>query len=440
MSLTGVCDDAPMHTQLLRLFLFALVFIGWLSDSQTSLLAAHSEEYNRNWPQWRGPAGNGLVLHGDPPLTWAEDKNVKWKADLPGLGHASPIVWGNNVFILTAVKSQNDSELYSFTVLCFDLRSGKTLWRRVAREDKPHQEIQRTNSRSSGSPVTDGEILIVPFGSYGLYGYDLGGNLLWEKDLGKVDVTWGEASSPALAGDVVVVVQDNNGVSYIYGFDRRTGKELWKKNRDEGSSWTTPYVLERDGKTQVIVNGSKAVRSYDPETGEVLWQCAGLGINVTPMVVTDENIVYAMSGQRTSPMAMAIKLGGSGDLTGTDAVLWKFSRGTPYAASPLLYDGFLYFVQHVTSILTCLDATTGKPHFVQERLQDITGVYGSPIGVKDRVYVTGRGGTTLVLEKSSDLKILARNTLDDNFDASPAVVGDEIVLRGHRHLYCIAEL
>lgn len=419
--------------------LFTLAFLAFVSSSFAPAFGASSEQYNRNWPQWRGPAGNGLVLHGDPPLTWSEEKNVRWKVGLPGLGHATPVIWENKIFALAAVPVETGGKKLAFTVFCLDRRSGQTLWKKVAREDAPHQDIQPTNSHSSGSPVTDGEHLIVSFGSYGLYCFDLDGNPVWEKDLGKVNVTWGEGSSPALVGNMVMVIQDNNQASFIYAFDKKTGKELWKKKRDEGSSWTTPFVLERDGKTQVIVNGAKAVRSYDPQTGEVLWQCSGLGINVIPMVVVDRNAVYAMSGQRTSPMAMAVKLGGTGDLTGTDAVLWKFSRGTSYVSSPLLYDGLLYFFQHINALITCLDAATGQPHFVQERLEGVTTIYSSPIGVNNRIYIAGREGTTVVLEKSKELKVLARNKLNDAFDASPAVVGNELFLRGRSTLYCIAE-
>jgi outer membrane protein assembly factor BamB len=415
-----------------------------LAGVLTSLLvgsawAANPEQYERNWPHWRGPAANGLVLHGNPPLRWAEGKNVKWKVALPGLGHATPVIWEDRIFILTAVPAPSGGKRLAFTVLCLDRQTGKTLWTRVAREDTPHQDIQPTNSHSSGSPVTDGEHLIVSFGSYGLYCYDLEGKLIWEKDLGKVKVTWGEGSSPALAGNVVIVIQDNEGTSYLHAFDKHTGKELWKKPRDEKSSWTTPFVLTRDGKTQVIVNGSTAVRSYDPQTGDVLWQCSGLGVNVTPMVVVDQQAVYAMSGQRSTPRAMAVQLGGSGDLTNTGAVRWKLDRGTPYVASPLLYDGLLYFFQHVTPLLTCVDAATGKPHYAQERLPGLGTVYASPIGVNNRVYITGLDGTTLVLAKARELKILASNKLEDAFAASPVVVGNELFLRGRNSLYCIAE-
>jgi outer membrane protein assembly factor BamB len=402
-------------------------------------LGAEREVYDRQWPQWRGPAGNGLVLHGQPPLEWDEQTNIQWKVPLPGLGHATPVIWEDKLFVLSAVPAGEGGRQLAFTTLCIDRRSGRILWQKIARTDEPHQEIQPTNSRSSGSPVTDGEHLIVSFGSYGLYVYDLDGNLIWDKDLGKVDVTWGEGSSPALAGDVVIVVQDNNATSRIYAFDKRTGKELWNKVRDEESSWTTPFVLERGGKTQVIINGSKAVRSYDPHTGEVLWQCSGLGVNVVPMVVVDHDTVYAMSGQRTSPAAMAVRLGRTGDLTGTDAIRWTVNRGTPYVASPLLYDGLLYFFQHTTPLLTCLDAATGQPHFSQARLPGLMIVYASPVGVNNRIYVPGLDGTTLVLEKSKELKVLATNKLDDSFAASPAVVGDQLFLRGRGHLYCIAE-
>ena len=411
-----------------------------LKASVTVGFAAHSGQYERNWPQWRGPAGNGLVLHGNPPLTWAEDKNVKWKVSVPRLGHATPIIWENKIFVLSATPVEVGAKRLAFTTLCLNRQTGSTLWTKIARTDTPHQEVQASNSHASGSPVTDGEVLVASFGSFGVYCYDLDGALLWEKDLGKVNVTWGDGSSPAIVGNAVIVIQDNNQASFIHAFDRKTGKELWKKSRDEGSSWTTPYILERDGKPQVIVSGAKAVRSYDPRTGEVLWQCGGLGVNVIPMVVSDRDSAYAMSGQRTSPMAMAIKLGGTGDLTGTDAVLWKFTRGTPYVSSPLLYGGNLYFFQHINALLTCLDAATGKPYYTQERLEGVTSIYASPIGVNDRIYIAGREGTTLVIEKSTTLKILASNILKDGFDASPAVVGNELFLRGRANLYCIAEL
>jgi outer membrane protein assembly factor BamB len=443
-----------------------------LAAAATTALAADADKYNRNWPQWRGPAGNGLVLHGNPPLEWSEQKNVKWKVAIPGRGHATPILWENRIFVLTAVPQQKaalmapaptifgqaqeppgerrrggggfgrgggrPTEEYAFTVLCLDRQTGRTLWEKVARKEVPHQGIQPSNSYSSASPVTDGERLYVSFGSHGLYCYDLDGKLLWDKDLGKVNVTFGEGSSPALHGEVLIVLQDNNADSFVYAFDKHTGRELWKQPRDEGSGWTTPFFVQHGGKTQVVISGSRAVRGYDLQTGEELWRCAGLGSNPIPMPVADSATVYAMSGHR-NPAALAIQPGGRGDLTGTDAVRWKLDRGTPYVPSPLLYDGLLFFCQRTDSIVTCVDPVTGQPHYEQARLAELGGVYASPIGVNNRIYLASQNGVTVVLEKSKELKVLASNKLDDGFDASPAVVGHELFLRGRQHLYCLAE-
>ena len=458
----------------------------WIAS--TTLLvpafAADSDRYNRNWPQWRGPAGNGLVLHGNPPLEWNEAKNIKWKVAIPGKGHATPIIWEDKIFILSAVPNEAPAQAqfvptrnffaqpqnpppgaereggrpprgegqgrpggrgggnkptqpYAFTILCLDRTTGKVLWEKVARKEVPHQGVQPSNTYSSGSPVTDGERVYSSFGSHGLYCSDLDGKILWEKDLGKVSVTFGEGSSPALWQNSLFVVQDNNGESFVHAFDKKTGRELWKKKRDESSGWTTPALIQHAGKTQLIISGSNAVRSYDPQTGELLWQCSGLGSNPVPMVVSDQDTVYAMSGHR-NPAGLAIKLGRSGDLTGTDAVRWKIDRGTPYVPSPLLYDGLLFFCQRTSGIVACLDAKTAQPHFQEARLENISGVYASPIGVNNRIYLPGQNGTVVVLEKAKELKVLASNKLDDGFDASPAVVGEELFLRGRSHLYCIA--
>jgi len=322
--------------------------------------------------------------------------------------------------------------------MCLDRATGRTLWEDVSRREVPHQGVQPSNTYASASPLTDGERVYVSFGSQGLYCYDLAGKRLWEKDLGEVSVTFGEGSSPALAGDVLVVVQDNNGQSWIYGLDKRSGEQLWRREREEGSGWTTPLVVEHGGRMQVVVNGSTAVRSYDPRSGEVLWQCSGLGSNPVPMIVSDEQAVYAMSGHRNGA-ALAIELGHSGDLTGTEAVRWTITRGTPYVPSPLLYGGLLYFCQRTSALLSCVDAVTGTPHYSEERVEGVSGLYSSPVVVKDRIYWAGQNGVTLVIRPGNELEILARNSLDDGFDASPAVVGDELFLRGRQYLYCLSE-
>ncbi len=460
----------------------SILSVRLITAMSVAVVWASAAEAASNWPQWRGPNANGIVEHGNPPVEWSETKNIQWKVAVPGKGHATPIIWENKIFLLTvtsaelpAANAQVQGQLqrrpgadgaggqgrgegrrsrrgrggrgggggaptteHTFTTLCLDRATGNKLWETVGRKEVPHQGLQRTNTYGSGSPTTDGKHLYVSFGSHGLYCYDLNGKLVWETDLGKVNVTFGEASSPTLHGDTLIVVQDNNGDSFIYAFDKHTGKQLWKKARDEGSGWTTPYVMERDGKTQVLVSGSKAVRSYDIKTGEVIWQCSGLGSNPVPMIVADDENIYAMSGHR-QPLGMAVRMGGEGDLSDSDAVLWTTTRGTPYVPSPLLYDGLLFYCQRTDAILTCVNAKSGKAYFEQERLTGVSGVYASPVGVDDRIYLPGQNGATAVFKKSQKLEVLAVNKLEDEFDASPAIIGDQLFLRGHANLYCIAE-
>ena len=444
-----------------------------------SALAADQDVYNRNWPQWRGPTANGVALHGNPPIEWDAEKNIKWKVKVPGKGHATPVIWEDKVFILTAVASGTPAEgdslaapppppreesgrggnarpgrgprrgggrgsqpmqEHAFTTVCLDRKTGEVLWQKASRTEVPHEGHQSSNSFSSGSAITDGEHVMAFFGSRGLYCYDMEGDPVWEKDLGKMRTRngFGEGSTPALHGNVLVVLWDTEDNSLVYAFDKRTGKELWRQSRDERTTWSTPYVLTHGGKTQVVINATTAVRSYELTTGKLLWECGGQTDNAIPSIVADQNTVYAMSGYRGNA-ALAIELGKSGDLTNSDSIRWKLDRGTPYVPSPLLYDGYLVFCQGNGAIVTCVDAASGEVYYSQERLSDVSGMYGSPVGVQNRIYLSGRDGTTVVLEKGKELKVLATNKLDDPIDASPAIVGNELFLRGHNFLYCIAE-
>jgi len=253
-------------------------------------------------------------------------------------------------------------------------------------------------------------------------------------------MSFGEGSSPVVYGDTLILTWDHEGPSFIFVLDKKTGKELWKKDRDEGTSWATPLVVEVDGKPQVIVSATKAIRSYDLATGEILWECTGMTRNVIPCPVYEKGTVYAMSGFRGSSL-LAIDLAkASGDITDSEAVLWKYGKDTPYVPSPLLYEDGLYFLKVSNGTLTCMDTKTGKVHYGPKQLEGLKkGVYSSPVGAGKRVYLTGRDGTTVVFEQGPEFKVLATNTLDDNFSASAAVVGNEMFLRGFKHLYCIAE-
>ncbi len=433
-----------------------------------------ADDAAKYWPQWRGPLSTGVAPQADPPITWSEDENIKWKFKFPGTGNSSPIVWGDRVFLLSAVKTDRPAEkkeekeepaesegnssrggrrgggfmdrmlgeeptvYYRFEVLCLDRATGKVLWQRTAREEVPHQRHHRDGDYASFSPVTDGKHLIVDFGSRGLHCYDFQGNRLWEKDLGKLDIVvqFGEGGSPALHGDTILINRDHQGQSFLIAVDKKTGETIWRTEREEVTSWSTPLVLEHDGKTQVVVSATGRIRGYDIATGEVLWECGGLGRNVIPTPVTGCGMVFAMSGFRGSAFR-AIELGHDGDLTDSDAVRWQLERGTPYVPSPLLYGTSLYFCESNKAVLSCHDAESGDPHFSRERIEDLRSIYASPVGAADRVYLVGRNGTATVIKRSAELEVLATNTLEDRFDASPALVGKEIFLRGKENLYCI---
>jgi len=337
--------------------------------------------------------------------------------------------------------SEKPTEPYQFTVLCLDRKTSKTLWQKVACEVVPHEGTQPNNTFASASPITDGQVVLAYFGSRGLHCYDLDGNLKWSKDFGQMrtKMTFGEGASPALHGDTVVVDwDDETDNDFIGAFDKRDGKQLWKTPRSEDTTWSTPLIVEHGGKKEVVVNATRKVRSYDLASGQELWSCAGQTANAIPSPVADADTVYVTSGFRGSAL-FAIKLGSAGDLAGTDAIRWSHNKNTPYVPSPLLVDDLLYVVKVNGGVLSCFDAKTGNANFEEERLEGASEIYASPVAAKDRVYVLSRDGKCLVVKKSPKLEILATNKLEDHTDASIALAGKDLFIRGRQNLYCIAE-
>jgi outer membrane protein assembly factor BamB len=412
-----------------------------------------------NWHQWRGPEANGTAPKADPPVKWDQKTNIKWKAELPGRGSATPIVWGDQVFVLTAIKTDREAKpedlprtdpgfekktsaptnYYQFVVLSFDRKTGRQLWKQVAAERVPHEGHHPSHSYAAGSPITDGKFLYVSFGSFGNYCYDLDGKLQWQRDLGRMNTRlgWGEAVTPVVHGDFLLLNWDQEADSALYCLDARTGKTRWKAERDEHTSWNTPLVVEHKGKFQVILNGTTRVRGYDLETGKELWQYGGMTTNAIPSVVTADGVVYCMSGYKGAAAAAIPLDAASGDLTDSDKVLWRCKQGTPYVPSPLLLGDRLYFTQALNAQLTSLNIKTGKPILDRERLPGQKSFYASPIAAAGRVYLVDRDGTTLVLKQGDKLEVLATNRLGDPIDASPAAVGKQLFLRGEKYLYCI---
>jgi outer membrane protein assembly factor BamB len=387
-------------------------------------------------------------------------KNLKWKAPLSGRGSSTPIVWGNQVFILTAVPTDRTATAslvpdprfekkttppacyYRFLVMSLDRQTGKLRWQHTAAERVPHEGHHPTTSYAAGSPATDGRRLYVSFGSFGTYCCDLDGKLLWQRDLGRMNTRlgWGEAVTPVVHGDALLLNWDQEAESALYCLDTRTGETRWKVDRDEhNTSWNTPFVVEsKSGLTEVIVNGTNRARGYDLANGKELWACGGMTVNAIPSPVCDATTAYLMSGYNGSA-ACAVALDAAGEITNTAKVLWKHRRGTPYVPSPLLANGRLWFTQVNQGLLTTLDVVTGKPILDRVRLKGLTSLYASPLAAAGRVYLLGRDGTTLVLRQCDQLEVLATNHLDDEFDASPAAVGKELFLRGEKFVYCLAD-
>ena len=315
------------------------------------ILSIHSIGKEKNWPQWRGPNASGIVLHGNPPVKWDEKTNIKWKIEIPGKGHATPIIWGDQIFVSTAIETdkvgkakgekedqdQNRSwmkpnitnKVHQFVVLSINKRNGKILWQRQVKEEWPKEE--RTHgfgSWASNSAVTDGKYVWAYFGSRGLYCLDFKGNVKWQKDFGQMDkrMSFGEGSSPVLFEDKIILTWDHEGPSFLVALDKNTGKEIWKVDRDERTSWSTPRVITHKGKPQLISSATTFIRSYDPANGKLIWQCSGLTANVIPMPVTANGIVYLASGFRGSAL-LAIRLDAAkGNITGTDAIAWQYGK------------------------------------------------------------------------------------------------------------------
>ncbi len=420
-------------------------------------LSAQLPEAERYWPQWRGPSANGLSRTANPPTEWSETKNVRWKVEIPGRGHSTPVVWGDRLFLTTAIPVGLEGQaqhaprgtlssrgLHRFVVMAIDRKTGKTAWQQVANEVEPHEASHVDHgSWASGSPIVDGQRLFAYFESFGLYAYTLDGKLLWKKDLGRKRMRnqFGEGSTPVLHGNTLVVVWDHlGGESFVVALDARDGKELWRQPRKEIDTWATPLVREVNGRAQVIVPAMNRIRGYDLETGSIVWEGDGLTMNPIPSPVYDDELVYLMSGFQGNDLR-AIRLDkAKGVIDGTEAVAWSFDRDTPYVPSPILVDGVLYFLKTNSGVLSAFEARTGKPLFQNQRLDDVPNVFASPASAGGRIYIPGKDGGTAVLKAGRTFQTLATNTLDDGFDASPVLVEGDLYLRGHKYLYAISEM
>ena len=353
----------------------------------------NTENYIDNWPNWRGPNVDGVSLNGTPPTEWSETKNVKWKTQIPGKGIGTPVVWGDQIFITTAIeldqkatkkaikrmKKTNPAfaevigkpgvteNILQFVVYSINRKSGEVNWKKVVREQFPHEKIHSTGSWASASCVTDGEHVIASFGSYGFYCFDMDGNLIWGKDLGDMSIVgpFGEGTSPVLYKENLIILWDHHGQSKIYVLNKKTGEEIWQKDRDEDRGWLTPIVVEIDGKMQIIITGFNNSIGYDLASSDIIWKLNGLGKGPICCPVFDGKRVFLMNGGPLGKKTIqAVNLiSAEGNLNNSSAVIWTSEKNLSFVPSPLLKDGKLYFLKGNRAQLSCVDAKTGKIYY-----------------------------------------------------------------------------
>lgn len=428
--------------------LFAVFLISLCSTNCPALQEAAN--LDNQWHQWRGPQATGEAPGATPPVNWDEATNLAWKVPVVGEGISTPIVWQDKIFLLTAVPTDRVSgnpptadpramtkppeNIFQFKIVCLDLNDGSTLWEDTCTELTPHEGRHKTSTYAAASPMTDGRRLIVSFGSFGIFSYTLDGKQEWSIDLGDMHTRrgWGEATSPVLVDDLVIMNWDNEDDSCIYALDAATGEIEWKVARDEPTTWATPLIIQRDGSKQVVTNGTNSIVGYDLQSGKKLWTTAGTTLNAIPCPVEFGETVICMAGYRGN-RAVSITIGSGG----SPKQNWELKKGTPYVPSPLLSENRLYFTQSNNAILHCVDAGTGEYFYGPQRLDSLENLYGSPVAANGLVYLTDRDGTTIVFRDSEQFEVVATNQLDDQFDASPVPVGTRLLLRGRKSLYCI---
>ena len=443
-----------------------------------ALMFSVSSAGAQDWNQWRGPTGNGGSADANPPTKWSHTENVKWKVAIPGRGSGSPVISGNKVFVVSAVLTEQgakDAEAQKkaqaqnqgqdgqqgrrggrrgrrrgpaipmvemdFKLFCFDRSSGDKIWEKTATTATPHQGTHSTNGFASASPCTDGQHVYASFGSRGLYCYSIDGDFVWKRDdLGQMETrnSFGEGSSPTLYEDKLIVPWDHEGPSSIYALNKLNGKTIWKTDRDEPTNWGTPIVVNNGDQKQVVITGQTKVRAYDFESGDEIWSCGGQTERPCATAVAIDDLVIVGSGHRGSFMG-AFKLDGTGDIAGSDKVVWSINQNTPDIASPLLSNGRLYFHKGKTGILTCLDAKTGDSIFPATRVPEIKSTYASPVAAGGNIYLTGRSGNTVVIKDSDKFEVVASNSVGETVDATPAPAGDNLFIRGEKHLFCIGK-
>ncbi len=422
----------------------------------------------QNWPRFRGPDGSGVADGQNPPVSWDVEsgRGVVWKTEIPGLGHSSPVVWGDRVFVTSATSSdpnsiferelrgevdyRTDRASHQWRVYALDRRTGAIVWERLAHEGVPRIPRHPHNSYASATPATDGRHVVVMFGSEGIYTYTVEGDLLWKKELGVIhagkhnnpEYTWGTASSPVLYRGMVIVLCDSLEGGYLAALDLASGREVWRTAREANPSWSTPAIYEADGHAELVINAAPFIQGYDPATGRELWRLGPSTTNTTPTPVFGEGLIFVTNGYNPIKPIYAIVPGSRGDLTlpagatKSEAVAWSNLRDGPYMATPLLYRGVLYVVS-ARGVFTAFEPRTGQQIY-QHRIAP-GGYSASPIAADGRIYVASESGEVFTLRAGREFEILARNTMHDTTLATPALAAQTLFVRTERAVWALAD-
>ena len=402
-----------------------------------------------DWPRFRGENGGGIAINANPPTTWSDTNNVRWKTELPGAGTSSPIVSGNHVFLTTwtgyGERNNNDPEQLKRLVLCFDRNTGKKLWSSEVPSETNvdfYDGFLQEHGFASHTPATDGERLYVYFGKGGAAAFDFSGKQLWLVKLGTSSnaKNWGSASSPILYKDTVIINASEESHA-VYALDKKTGAQVWKSEANSLEYvFGTPTLAEHNGQTSILLNVPEELWALNPDTGKLRWYVeTGLPGNIAPSVVVGEGMAYAFGGFPKLG-AIGVRLGGKGDATTN--VVWTSNNST-YIPTPVLHDEKLYFASD-TGFATCLNAKDGALIF-KERLPGASAsgrgkpFYASPVLANGNIYALSRYNGMFVFAAQPEFKLIAQNRFSDTtqFNATPAICGNQIFLRSDRFLYCI---
>ena len=450
----------PMKNVFLTITFVALFSL--VSVPVSSSVSTDKTDKSANWPQWRGPASMGVSTETNLPTEWNASKNVRWKTPITGRGLSSPIVWGKKIFLTTSIEgavipgaqapkhmdgenefkhpdSVGADRSHKLNVMCLDRDTGKILWERTAYEGRVYDDRHRKNTYASATPATDGKNVYAFFGSEGLFAYDFDGKLMWKASPGKLSLYgMGPGTSPTLHENLVIVQcdEESGANSFIAAYDKKSGKEIWRTPRRVQASWTTPIVVRNAKRVELITSGNESIISYDPMTGKELWRTKGVDSNAIATPVATNEIVYIAAGSPTK-IAMAIRLGLSGELKDSD-IVWKYTKGTAYVPSPILYGDYLYLMTD-RGIITCLNAKTGEVVYEGGRVPIPATFTASPVAFDGKLLLTSEDGDTFIIKAGPKHEVLGTNSLDEPVYASPAIADGKIFLRGEKNLYCISK-